>query len=192
MAAARRTQPLSDRIPPHPRVLFVGINPGMRSAAVNHHYAGHSNRFWRVLHDAGLTPVPLAADDDARMMEWGYGLTNLIARPTPGIDTLSAAEYADGLAILRRKVRRVQPRVVAFIGITLFRYVAGVRPGTPVEAGLQAERFEGAQVFALPNPSGRNAHHSYDDMVRLFGTLAAFVRQWPRVDPAHDGADAVS
>src|SRR5206468_7021488 len=100
---------LPDRVHPPVRVLFVGINPGIRSAAIGHHFAGYSNRFWKLLFDARLVPEPIGTEDDARLPEWGFGITNLIPRPTPGIDTLTPQEYVDGERALRRKVRRWQP-----------------------------------------------------------------------------------
>jgi TDG/mug DNA glycosylase family protein len=163
---------LTDRVEPGVGVLLVGINPGVRSALTGHHFAGYSNRFWRLLHESGLTPEPLRAEDDARLTEWGLGVTNLVARPTPGIDTLTAAEYVEGLRILRKKVRRWQPKVVAFVGVTLFRAVFGVRASVRVRLGAQQETFEGARVFVLPNPSGRNANYSYDEMLEAFKALA--------------------
>src|SRR6185295_1477702 len=107
--------PLRDRVRPPLNVLFVGINPGIRSAAIGHHFAGYSNRFWKLLFDAGLVPERLRAEDDRRLSEWGYGITNLVPRATPGIDTLRPEEYAGGLDALRRKVRRFKPKVVAFV-----------------------------------------------------------------------------
>src|SRR4030095_2040934 len=96
---------LRDRCRPGVLILFVGINPGVRSAAIGHHFAGYSNRFWKLLHESGLIPEPIGAEDDARLCEWGFGITNLIARMTPGIDTLKPHEYLAGLRILRRKAR---------------------------------------------------------------------------------------
>ena len=99
-------KPLRDRVRPPVRVLFVGINPGIRSAITGHHFAGYSNRFWNLLHQSGLVPEPVRAEDDGRLPDWGYGVTNVVPRPTPGIDTLRPEEYTAGLAVLRRKVRR--------------------------------------------------------------------------------------
>src|SRR5437763_5218383 len=96
---------LRDRVRPGVGVLFVGINPGVRSAAIGHHFAGYSNRFWKLLFESGLVPEPIRAEDDERLPEWGYGLTNLIPRMTPGIDTLRPDEYLTGVRALRRKVR---------------------------------------------------------------------------------------
>ena len=161
---------LRDKIRPGVKVLFVGINPGARSAAIGHHFAGYSNRFWKLLYESRLIPEPIGAEDDARLCDWGFGITNLIARMTPGIDTLKPHEYPAGLRILRRKVRRWKPEVVAFVGVSLYRVIFD-RKG-PVTLGRQKERFEGAQVFVLPNPSGRNANFSYEEMLAGFKTLA--------------------
>src|SRR2546428_1527479 len=106
---------LKDRVRRPVRVLFVGINPGIRSAAIGHHFAGFSNRFWKLLFDARLVPEPIGTEDDARLPEWGFGITNLIPRPTPGIDTLRPQEYLDGERVLRRKVRRRKAGLVAFV-----------------------------------------------------------------------------
>jgi double-stranded uracil-DNA glycosylase len=164
-------QLLKDRIRPPVRVLLVGINPGIRSAQVGHHFAGPSNRFWKLLYESRLLPEPIGYVDDHRLPEWGFGITNLIPRPTPGIDTLRPEEYVAGACALRRKVRRLQPEVVAFVGVTLFRAVFGRRPGQAVTLGPQKERLEGVRVFVLPNPSGRNANFSYDEMLEAFMRL---------------------
>src|SRR5262249_37863240 len=150
------------------RVLFVGINPGVRSALTGHHFAGYSNRFWKLLYESRLVPEPITHEEDCRLPEWGFGITNLIARATPGIDTLRPAEYVAGAVILRRKIRRLKPEIVVFIGVTLFRSVFERRAGQPVALGLQPECIEGARVFVLPNPSGRNANFSYAEMLAAF------------------------
>jgi TDG/mug DNA glycosylase family protein len=152
-------------------VLLVGINPGVRSSQVGHHFAGPSNRFWKLLYESRLVSEPVGFMDDDRLHEWGFGITNLIPRPTPGIDTLRPDEYLAGAKTLRRKIRRLKPEVVAFIGVTLFRSVFGRRQGQPVALGLQEERLEGARVFVLPNPSGRNANFSYGEMLEAFVEL---------------------
>ena len=163
-------------------MLFVGINPGLRSAAIGHHFAGYSNRFWKLLHESGLVPERLRAEDDGRLPEWGFGMTNLIPRMTPGIDTLRPEEYVAGERTLRRKVRRSKPPVIAFLGVSLYRAIAGrrlraVRGARPMALGLQAETFEGARVFVLPNPSGRNANFTYAEMLVAFEALAVFARR---------------
>lgn len=168
--------PLKDRVRPPVRVLFVGINPGIRSATIGHHFAGYSNRFWKLLYDARIVDEPIGAVDDGRLVEWGLGITNLIPRATPGIDTLEPSEYRAGERILRRKVRRWKPDIVAFVGVTLFRAVFRRRPSDPIGLGRRRELFEGARVFVLPNPSGRNANFSYEDMLAAFRRLRRQIR----------------
>jgi len=168
--------PLCDRVRPRVRVLFVGINPGIRSAETGHHFAGYSNRFWKLLYDSRLVPEPISTKDDARLPEWGFGITNLIPRATPGIDTLRPDEYAAGARVLRRKVRRWRPEVVAFVGVTLYRVVFAKRPSESIGLGLQIEEFEGARVFVLPNPSGRNANYSYQEMLAAFRGLRTWLK----------------
>jgi TDG/mug DNA glycosylase family protein len=170
--------PLRDCIRRPVRVLFVGINPGVRSALTGHHFAGYSNRFWKLLSESRLVPEPITYEQDRRLPEWGFGITNLIPRATPGMDTLRREEYVAGATALRRKIRRVKPEVVAFVGVTLFRVVFNRRAGEPVTLGPQPELLEGARVFVLPNPSGRNANFSYREMLAAFKQL----RKWLRIN----------
>jgi TDG/mug DNA glycosylase family protein len=167
MADAKR---LPDVLDTRVRVMLVGINPGLRSAALGHHFAGHSNRFWRLLYDAGLVSEPLTFADDRRLLEWGLGLTNLVPRPTRGIDELTPVEYVAGRRALERKVRRWSPRLVALIGLTLARTLGPPRPD--VSLGAQGWTLADRPVFVVPNPSGRNAHYSYSAMLEAFRGLA--------------------
>jgi double-stranded uracil-DNA glycosylase len=167
---------LKDRIAPGLRVLFVGVNPGVRSAQTGHHFAGYSNRFWKLLTDSGLTPEPVSYEDDERLPAWRLGITNLIARPSPGIDDLRPAEYIEGWKVLNRKIRRLQPEIVALVGVTVYRAIlpllddaASARRGGVV--GLHPLHIHGARLFVLPNPSGRNANFSYAEMLKAFVEL---------------------
>jgi TDG/mug DNA glycosylase family protein len=157
-------------------VLFVGINPGIRSSLTGHHFAGFSNRFWKVLFRSGLVPEPLTYLDDDRLPEWGYGVTNVVGRPTRGIDELGAEEYAAGRRRLRAKVRRHQPAVVAFVGLTVYRAMFPDHRGA-VTLGLQRDRLGAARVFVLPNTSGRNAHYSFEQTLEAFEALRRTLRR---------------
>jgi TDG/mug DNA glycosylase family protein len=183
---------LKDRIKPGVRVLFVGINPGVRSAQTGHHFAGYSNRFWKLLWDARLVPEPITYQDDGRLPEFGFGITNLIARPTPGIDTLGAAEYVDGWKILERKVRRYRPAILALVGVTVWRAILPLlemddderrRLRAAACPGPLPVHVHGAQVFVLPNPSGRNANFSYGEMLEAFRRLRAHRARTKRARP---------
>ena len=154
-------------------MLFVGINPGVRSALTGHHFAGFSNRFWKLLHESRLVPEPIGYQDDGRLPEWGYGITNIVARATPGIDTLEKTEYVAGRVRLRRKVLHYRPEIVAAVGVTVFRALFPDRRGA-VALGLQTERIGDSAVFVLPNPSGRNANYSYAEMLAAFRSLARY------------------
>ena len=171
---------LRDRIQPGVRVLFVGINPGVRSARTGHHFAGYSNRFWKLLSESGLAPGASSHLDDERFPEWGYGVTNLVARPSPGIDELSPREYVEGWKTLERKIRRYRPDIVAFVGVTLYRVLLPLieldaekrraRSRAPA-IGEQPYAIHGARLFVLPNPSGRNANFTYAQMLEAFVSL---------------------
>jgi TDG/mug DNA glycosylase family protein len=162
--------PLKDRIKPGVRVLFVGINPGIRSSLTGHHFAGFSNRFWVLLFESGLVPERVTYTDDDRLPEFGYGITNIVPRPTPGIDTIDRAEYVAGRLRLRRKVLRYRPPIIAMVGVTVFRAMFPERKGA-VALGPQPERIGDTEVFVLPNPSGRNANFTYAEMLAAFRKL---------------------
>jgi TDG/mug DNA glycosylase family protein len=177
---------LKDRIAPGLRALFVGINPGVRSAQTGHHFAGFSNRFWKLLFESGLVSEPITYEDDDRLVEWGYGITNLIARPTPGINDLRPAEYTAGWRILNRKIARVRPQVLAIVGVTVYRAILPLlvterlAKNHPIALGLQRETIHDARVFVLPNPSGRNANFSYAEMLAAFVALRRLLNRRPR------------
>ena len=166
-----RMRGLSDHIRPGVLVLFVGINPGLRSAQTGHHFAGYSNRFWKLLYESKLVSEPLTYRDDARLPDWNLGLTNLIRRSSAGIDVLRPREYVRGRRRLQVTVRRYRPGVMALLGVTIYRMLFHEGGSRPVRLGWQRERFMGARVYLLPNPSGRNAHYPYRRMLTAFEVL---------------------
>jgi TDG/mug DNA glycosylase family protein len=170
---------LSDHIQPGVTILFVGINPGLRSAQLGHHFAGPSNRFWKLLFESHLVTEPLTSKEDWRLPEWRLGLTNIIGRSSRGIDTLSAQEYRGGIATLTRKIRRYRPRIVALLGVTIYRRVFGADRTLPprLALGPTTSVIAGVPIFLLPNPSGRNAHYSYRDMLAAFQSLQKLADQ---------------
>jgi TDG/mug DNA glycosylase family protein len=165
---------LRDVTCPRPRLLLVGINPSLKSGEVGHHFAGPGNPFWRLLHAAGLVPEPLKAEDDQRLSEFGIALTNVCPRPTRSAAELSPDEMARGIARLRRKIRRLQPAVVAFVGLSLYqRYFGLAKSGGP---GAKPETIDGARVFVVPNPSGLNASFpGFEDKLVWYERLRRFV-----------------
>jgi TDG/mug DNA glycosylase family protein len=166
LAAAGRTVP--DVIARGLRVLFCGINPGLYTAAVGHHFARPGNRFWPALHAAGFTERVLRPDEERLLLGLGYGITNVAARATASADELSAEELLAGGRRLSTKVRRYQPRVLAVLGIGAYRSAFG-RPRATL--GAQEEALGATRIWVLPNPSGLNAHYGAAELARLFRGL---------------------
>jgi len=165
-AAEGRTVP--DVIGPGLEVLFVGINPGLYSGAVGHHFARPGNRFWKALHGAGFTPRVLSPFEERELLTHGVGVTNLVERATRGAEQLDDHELRDGSAVVEAKVCRERPRVVAFLGVGAYR-AAFDRPKAIV--GPQRERICGSELWVLPNPSGLNAHYQLGDLISAFTEL---------------------
>lgn len=159
-----------------PRVLFVGINPGLRSGALGHHFAGKGNPWWRLLHAAGLTPRLLAPEEDHRLAEHGFALTNVCGRTTRSAAELAPEEWTRGVRALARKVARLAPEVVCFVGLTAYqRYFGLAQSGGP---GPKPETIAGARVFVLPNPSGLNAAFpGFQSKLVWFQALAALLNE---------------
>ena len=170
--AAARSRRLPDLIQPELRVLFCGINPGLYSAAVGQHFARPGNRFWPTLHRAGFTDRLLHPSEQHTLLDLGIGLTNVVPRASANAAELERSDYQSGVLSLRRKLRRYRPRAVAFLGLGAYRLVAG-QPGA--EVGPQVEPFEGVETWALPNPSGLNAHYSLAQLAACYAELARAV-----------------
>ena len=174
---ARRV--LADRLCPEPRILFVGINPSLRSAEVGHHFASPGNPFWRLLAAAGLVPDSFTYADDVRLPGLGLALTNIVPRATRSADELTPAEYAEGRRILARKIERLSPAIVAFVGVTVYRSFFG--PASAGGAGPREDRIGDSRIFVLPNPSGRNAAYpGFRDKLVWFRALARFAGERSR------------
>jgi double-stranded uracil-DNA glycosylase len=174
--AAAHGRRLPDLIQPGLDVLFCGINPSLYSAAVQHHFARPGNRFWRTLHAAGFTDRVLLPSEQAKLLELGLGLTNVVARATASAAELTPEDYRRGCADLRRKVRRYRPRSIAFLGLGAYR-IAAQRPLATV--GRQDASFAGVVTWALPNPSGLNAHYPLAELARCYAALARALRDRP-------------
>ena len=166
IAAADKTVP--DVIAPGLRVLFCGINPGLYSAAVGHHFARPGNRFWPALYTGGFTDRLLLPSEQRELLNRGYGITNIVRRATATADGLSAEELAAGGQRLAAKVKRYRPAFLAVLGIGAYRK-AFARP--LAQLGRQKETIGHTAIWILPNPSGLNAHYRLPDLARLFREL---------------------
>jgi TDG/mug DNA glycosylase family protein len=155
-------------------VLFCGINPGLYSGAVGHHFARPGNRFWKTLHGAGFTPRLLSPFEERQLLSLRLGITNLVARTTASAAELTRDELRRGAQRLEAKVRRFQPEFVAFLGLQAYRQ-AFSRPAATV--GDQAHRLGGCRVWLLPNPSGLQAHYQLPDLMAAFRALREVVSE---------------
>ncbi len=150
------------------RVLFCGINPGLMSAATGHHFARPGNRFWPVLHLSGFTPRQLRPDEQQELLTYRLGITNVVARATARADELTAEEFREGGRILTAKVELLRPAWLAVVGVTAYRTAFGDRRA-PI--GPQDRTIGGTRIWALPNPSGLNAHWTAATMAEEYGRL---------------------
>jgi len=165
-AAEGRTVP--DIIAPHLQVLFCGINPGLYSAAVGHHFARPGNRFWKALHRGGFTHRVLEPFEEALLPSFGLGITSLVERATATADSLSQDELRAGAEAVRRKAHAYKPHCIAFLGVGAYRIAFG---SARAQLGLQQSAIGTTRLWVLPNPSGLNAHYQLDRLGAMFEDL---------------------
>jgi len=158
-----------DIVKPGLRVLFCGINPGLRSAELGQHFARPGNRFWTVLHLSGFTERQLAPSEQWSLLDFGLGITNLVTRSSAAAAELSRQELETGATELTAKVEHLQPRWIALVGIQAYR-TAFRHPKASV--GRQTETVgDHTGIWVLPNPSGLQASYQLPEMVSLFAAL---------------------
>jgi double-stranded uracil-DNA glycosylase len=150
------------------RVLFCGINPGLYTAAVGHHFARPGNRFWPALCKSGFTDRLLSPFEEHELLNDRLGITNVVAHATATAAELTKEDFVRGGGLLKQKVRSYQPQIVAVLGVGAYR---GAFEQPKAAIGEQIERIAGARVWVLPNPSGLNANYQLPDLVKLFKEL---------------------
>jgi TDG/mug DNA glycosylase family protein len=164
-----RGKSVPDLIAPGLKVLFCGINPGLYTAAVGHHFARPGNRFWPALHQAGFTPRRFSPFEEQELLRSGYGIVNIVQRATARADELTTEELAGGGRELVEKVRVFKPKFCAILGLTAYR-AAFSHPGAL--PGPSPEKMAGISfAWVLPSPSGINASYQMKDLVGLLKTL---------------------
>jgi TDG/mug DNA glycosylase family protein len=168
-----RTRVIEDVAAPDLDVLFSGINPGLYSAWTGHHFARPGNRFWPALHRSGFTPRLLRPDEQWELLALGLGITNVVDRASARADELSREEVLTGGGLLREKVRRLQPRWLAVLGVTTYRVAFGA---PSAQVGPQELTIGTTGVWVLPNPSGLNAHYTPAALAEEFARLRAASR----------------
>jgi len=170
---AARGLTVPDLVAPRLRVVFCGINPGLYTAAVGHHFGRPGNRFWKVIHLAGFTDRQLSPFEEGRLLDLGVGITNLVPRATAVASELTPSELRDGLRRVERLACEQAPAYVAFLGMLAYRTATGRRTAS---LGLQPESMCDSRLWLLPNPSGLQARYQLAELVELFSELrrAAF------------------
>jgi double-stranded uracil-DNA glycosylase len=161
------TGDLPDVLGPGLEVLFCGINPGRVSAAAGAHFANPRNDFWRLLHDAGFTPRLLEPSEQRSLLDYGYGVTNVAYRTTPGSGDLRRADFEGSAERLARIAGELRPRMIAFVGKEAYRGAFGERPAL----GLQERRLGETRLHVLPSTSPANAAVPYAERLRWFRDL---------------------
>jgi mismatch-specific thymine-DNA glycosylase len=169
---------LPDYLQNNLKIVFVGYNPGEKSAQLGHHYAGRGNQFWRLLHDAQLTDRLYSPQEDKLLLNEGYGLTNIVSRPSKSSSDLTGQEMQTGAIELKAKIKTYQPKMVCFLGKEVYRKYAGLSSSTAVPYGLiEGEPvFPGIGEFVAPNPSGRSTI-PYLEKLEVFKQLFVFTNQ---------------
>jgi TDG/mug DNA glycosylase family protein len=170
---------LPDIIAEHLDVIFCGINPGLTAAGTGHHFAGRGNRFWRTIHLAGFTPIEILARNDHTILQYGFGLTTVVDRPTARADQLSANDFIAAAAPFEQKIMRYAPQFVAFLGKAAYAAMSGERD---IAWGSQPVPCGGATVWVLPNPSGRNRAFTLEQLAAAYRQLhrAAKPNEFPK------------
>lgn len=166
IAAAGKTVP--DVIAPNLKVLFCGINPGLYTAAVGHHFARPGNRFWPALYQSGFTNRLVSPFEERELLKSGLGITNVVAHATASASELTKEDFVKGGRALSAKIKKYKPRIVAILGVGAYRHAFGQSKTT---VGEQPNRIHSARVWVLPNPSGLNANYQLPELVRLFVQL---------------------
>ncbi len=174
--AASEGKSVPDIIAPALKVLFCGVNPGLWSAAVSHHFARPGNRFWKALHLSGFTDHLISPDDERDLLRYGLGITNLVDRATRAADELNREDLREGANRLTSKAQRWKPLCVAVLGMGAYRSAFS---DLHAKLGLQPNMLGPSKVWLLPNPSGAQARYQIADLVEQFGKLRSFVSRIP-------------
>ena len=156
-----------DIVAPDLDVLFVGYNPGTKSGSSGHHFAGPGNLFWALLADSGLTGHRLRPEQDREILAWRLGITNIVDRVTPGSQDLNGDELTEGAHRLHRKIHRLAPKLVTFLGKDIYRAYAQSPKSSVMAWGLQHNSDSGVLYYVAPNPSRRSTL-PYDLRLRYF------------------------
>lgn len=177
------TLSLTDKIPKKCHTLFVGVNPGIRSATIGHYFAGHTNYFWKLLYASGIWPSPLTTQDDDKIVLKGFGLTDVAKRPTPGIAGLRKNDYSQSRDRIRTIAAQYRPYTIVFVSKQAVRAFRG-DPKYVVKYGRQSWKIEESDVFVVPSTSGASlADTSYEEKLKVFKALREHISSYYSFQP---------
>lgn len=148
----KKMRTLPDHLRKGMKLVIVGCNPSESSVRVGHYYAGRTNQFWPILYESGVVPEPFDYHDDKRVIEFGIGLTDLVKRPTKGVEELTREDFAEGRIVLSQKLEEFSPHVIAFNGKITYEQFSQRK----CKFGTQKELLYGARVYVLPSSSSQN------------------------------------
>lgn len=166
-------KPIGDHLKKQLDVLFCGFNPSIRSGETGHHYANPNNRFWKILHESGITPRKYQPQEDYALLELGYGFTNIVSRPTKAADEITKEEYKEGREELKRKIVAYKPKIVCFVGKGVYQQYSGIKdvPWGPQENSVVPETID----FVAPSSSGL-VRMKMEEVIRIYSELPELVR----------------
>ena len=167
-------EPISDHLKENLKVLFVGFNPSIRSSEIGHHYANPNNRFWKIVYEAGLTPRKYDASEDTKLLDLGYGFTNIVARPTKAADEITKEEYKEGREMLKKKVELLKPKVVCFVGKGVYQQYSGLKI---IQWGRQTNGLvTGVVDFVAPSSSGL-VRMKMEEIIEIYKGLVPLISE---------------
>lgn len=167
-------QQISDHVKKNLDIVFVGFNPSIRSSETGHHYANPNNRFWKILFEAGITPIKYDSSEDFKLLELGFGMTNIVARPTKAADEITKDEYQEGKLALRQKIEEYRPKIVCFVGKGVYQQYSGKKD---IPWGKQNESVVAGTIdFVAPSSSGL-VRMKLDEIVDIYKQLPDWIEQ---------------
>ncbi|MBU8878390.1 mismatch-specific DNA-glycosylase [Bacillus sp. FJAT-29790] len=164
--------PINDHLKKNLDLLFVGFNPSIRSAETGHHFANPNNRFWKILHEAGLTPRKFDAVEDYKLLDLGYGMTNIVSRPTKAADEITKEEYNEGREELKEKIRLYRPKIICFVGKGVYQEYSRKKS---LPWGIQEESIiPGTIDFVAPSSSGL-VRMKMDEVIEIYSRIPPLI-----------------
>ncbi|CAM3996566.1 mismatch-specific DNA-glycosylase [Lederbergia lenta] len=163
---------IPDHITEYLDVLFVGFNPSIRSSETGHHYANPTNRFWTILHKAGITDRKYHPSEDSKLLDLGYGFTNIVPRPTKNAQEITKDEYRIGKEQLKLKISFSKPKIVCFVGKGVYQQFSGIKN---IPWGKQQKSIvPGTLDFVAPSTSGL-VRMKIDEITEIYSELPKLI-----------------